>query len=408
MENLTEKTVIIILAGGKGSRLGQLTGHRAKPAVPFAGKYRMIDFVLSNCLHSGLNKIIVPTQYKSQSLTDHLDEWRHNFILEKGESLRAVQPQARTTPDLEPYTGTADAVYENLYSVQRFKPEIDLILAGDHVYKMDYRDLILFHQGKQAELTIAALETNDKDLAKRSGVLSIDEKGRVIGFEEKPREPKSIPGRPGVHLISMGIYIFNHKVMAEELVSDATSPRSQHDFGKNIIPKMVQGSRNVFAFQFQGYWRDIGTTDAYYAAHMDLVSVVPEFNLYDEAWPWLTFGKQRPPTKVVFDERVKNSIIGEGCMIDRGEIHGSVISPGVKIGMDVQIVNSVIMENVIIGAGSRVVKAIIDKKNNIPAGSIIEAGNIRYEGEQKGKIELTPSGIVVMPRYFEPWEEVES
>ncbi|MDO8574584.1 MAG: sugar phosphate nucleotidyltransferase [bacterium] len=408
MEGLAEKTVVIILAGGKGSRLGQLTGHRAKPAVPFAGKFRMIDFVLSNCLHSGLNRIIVPTQYKSLSLTDHLDEWRRNFILEKGESLRAVQPQARTTSDLEPYTGTADAVYENLYSVLRFKPEIDLILAGDHIYKMDYRDLILFHQQKQAELTIAALETDDRDLAKRSGVLSIDESGKVIDFEEKPREPKSIPGKPGRFLISMGIYVFNHKMMVEELTNDAANLKSQHDFGKNIIPKMIKESRNVFAFQFQGYWLDIGTIDAYYAAQMDLVSVVPQFNLYDETWPWLTFGKQRPPTKIVFDERIKNSVISEGCFFDRGEIRGSVISPGVKIGMDAQIIDSVLLEEVVVGAGSRIVKTIIDKNNRIPKGSVIEMGNIKFDGENKTNIEVTPSGIVVIPRYFEPYEEIES
>lgn len=309
---------------------------------------------------------------------------------------------------MEPYVGTADAVYENLYSVLRFKPEIDLILAGDHVYKMDYRDLISFHQEKQAELTIAALETDDRDLAKRSGVLSINENKKLIGFEEKPREPKTIPGKPDRFLISMGIYAFRHQTMVEELISDAANPRSQHDFGKNIIPKMVGEGRNVFAFQFQGYWRDIGTIDAYYDAQMDLVSVVPEFNLYDKSWPWLTFGEQRPPTKIVFDERIKNSIISEGCIIDRGEIQGSIISPGVTVAMDAQIINSVILENVTIGARARIVKTIIDKKNNIPSGSIIEAGNIKYEGEQKEKIEMTPSGIVVIPRYFEPWEEIES
>lgn len=408
MEEFSEKTVVIILAGGKGSRLGQLTGHRAKPALSFAGKFRMIDFMLSNCLNSRLNRIIVPTQYKSLSLTDHLDEWKHNFILEKGESLRAVQPQARTTPELEPYAGNADAVYENLYSVFRFKPEIDLILSGDHIYKMDYRELIGFHQHEEAAMTIAALETDDRELAKRSGVLLVDDNQKVVGFEEKPREPKPLPQKPGKFLISMGVYIFNHKAMVEELVSDAKNPRSQHDFGKNIIPKMIGEGRSVFAFQFKGYWRDIGTTDAYYAAQMDLVSVTPDFNLYDESWPWLTFGKQRPPSKVVFDERIKNSIIGEGCIIDRGEIYGSVISPGVKIGMDVQIINSVIMEDVVIGAGTKIIRAIIDKKNVIPPRSFIEANNIRCEGLCLDDVEVTPSGVVVLPRHFEPWEEVES
>lgn len=407
MEEFARKTVVIILAGGKGERLGSLTGHRAKPAVPFAGRFRMIDFVLSNCVHSGLNKIIVPTQYRSLSLTDHLDEWKRNFIIERGEALKAVQPQGRTTPELEPYFGTADAVYENLYSVIRFKPELDLILAGDHIYKMDYRHLISSHLETQADLTVAALETTNKDSAIRSGVLLTDHNKQIFGFEEKPQEPKSIPDKPGTFLISMGIYVFNHKVMVEELISDAENPASKHDFGRNIIPKMVSRQRKVFAFPFKGYWRDIGTIDAYYAAQMDLVSMVPEFNLYDDSWPWLTFGKQRPSAKFVFDERIKKSIISEGCIIDRGEIQGSILSPGVKVGMDAQIIDSVILDDVTVGAGARIIKAIIDKKNPIPPGSNIEAGNIKLEGGQKEKIEITPSGIIMVPRYFEPGEEVE-
>jgi glucose-1-phosphate adenylyltransferase len=362
MEEIAQKTVAIILAGGKGSRLGQLTEHRAKSAVSFAGKYRMIDFVMSNCLHSGLQKIIVPTQYKSSSLTDHLDEWKPIFIREKGESLKMIQPQARTTEELEPYTGTADAVYENLFYMPRFRPELDLILAGDHIDKMDYRDLIFFHQKKQAELTIAVVKTEDREVAKRSGVLTIDKNQKVIGFKEKPQEPKSVPNKPGTFLVSMGIYVFDHKIMVEELIRDAEDPESNHDFGKDIIPKMIREEKRIFSYLFKGYWRDIGTIDAYYEAQMDLVSIIPKFNLYDEAWPWLTFGKQRPPAKVVFDERIKNSIISEGCIIDRGEIHGSILSPGVKVEIDAHIINSVIMEDVTIGAGARIVRAIIDKK----------------------------------------------
>lgn len=405
MEELAKKTVAIILAGGKGERLDPLTGHRAKPAVPFAGRFRMIDFVLSNCLHSGLNKIIIPTQYRSLSLTDHLDEWKRNFIIERGEVLKAVQPQGRTTLELEPYLGTADAVYENLYSVIRFKPEIDLILSGDHIYRMDYRNLIFSHLENQAEITVAALETTDRDSVIRSGVLLTDQNSRIVGFKEKPKEPKSIPNKPGIFLISMGIYVFNHKVLVEELISDAENPASMHDFGRNIIPKMVREGGKVFAFPFKGYWRDIGTIDAYYAAQMDLVSTVPEFNLYDDSWPWLTFSKQRPSTKFVFDERIKKSIISEGCIIDRGEIHGSILSPGVKVGIDAQIIDSVILDDVTVEAGARIVRAIVDKKNTIPPGSNIEAGNIRFEGGQKEKIEVTPSGIVIVPRYFEPGEK---
>lgn len=401
MEELLKKTLVIILAGGKGERLGPLTGHRAKPAVPFAGRFRMIDFVLSNCLYSGLFKILVPTQYRSSSLIDHIDEWKRNFVIERGEALKVVQPQGRTTPELEPYLGTADAVYENLYSVERFNPELDLILAGDHVYKMDYRELIFSHLKNQAELTIAALETTDRDSAKRSGVLQTDKNNQIIGFEEKPQEPKSIPNKPDKFLISTGIYVFNHKILTEELISDAEDSESMHDFGSNIIPGMISKKKNVFAFPFKGYWRDIGTIDAYYEAQMDLVSIMPEFNLYDDTWPWLTFGKQRPSTKFVFDERIKRSIISEGCIIDRGEISGSILSPGVKVGMDSQIIDSIILEDVTIGAGTKIVRAIVDKGNLIPPNSNIEAGKIILKGEQKENIEVTPSGIVIVPR-FEP------
>jgi len=394
-----KKTVVIILAGGKGERLGSLTGHRAKPAVSFAGRFRTIDFVLSNCLHSGLNKIIIPTQYKSLSLTDHLDEWKRNFVIERGEALKTVQPQGRTTKELEPYLGTADAVYENLYSVTKLNPEIDLILAGDHVYKMDYRKLISFHLENQAELTVAALETTDRDSATRSGVLLTDQDNRIIGFEEKPQRPKSIPNKPGTFFISTGIYVFNHKVLVEELVTDAEDSSSTHDFGRDIIPKILSKKLKAFAFPFKGYWRDIGTIDAYYEAQMNLVSMEPEFNLYDEDWPWLTFGKQRPATKFVFDERIRRSIISEGCIIDRGEISGSIISPGVKVGMDAQIIDSVIFDDVTVGAGSRIVRAIIDSDNPIPPDSIIEAGNIRLKMKHRENIEVTASGIVVVPRF---------
>jgi glucose-1-phosphate adenylyltransferase len=408
MEELVKNTVVIILAGGKGERLGQLTGHRAKPAVPFAGRYRMIDFVLSNCLHSGLSRIIVPTQYKSLSLTDHIDEWNHVFSIERGEFLKAVQPQGRTTLELEPYAGTADAVYQNLFSVFRSKSELNLILAGDHIYEMDYRDLISHHLENRADSTVGSLETNDIGLARRSGVLVVDENLQIVGFEEKPQNPKSIPGKPGTFLISMGIYVFNHKIMIEEVTADAKNPRSRHDFGKDIIPKIIKDGRKVFSFPFKGYWMDIGTIDAYYEAQMDLVSPLPKFNIYEEdKWPWLTFGKQWPPSKYVFDERIKSSLICDGCIIDRGEIHNSIISSGVKIGMDAQVINSVIMEKVVIESGAKVVRAIIDKKNIIPQGSIIEVGNMRYEGEQKEKIEITPSGIVVVPRHFDPDEDIE-
>ncbi|KKT16366.1 MAG: hypothetical protein A2654_00790 [Candidatus Nealsonbacteria bacterium RIFCSPHIGHO2_01_FULL_43_31] len=418
MEEFTEKIVVIILAGGKGERLsvvgengvirGQLTEYRAKTSLSFAGKYRMADIVLSNCWNSKLYKIFVLTQYKSQTLYRHIAQWQPKFIPERGDCLEIIQPQAWTTPELEPYSGTADAVYENLFWIQNLKPELVLVLSSDHVYKMDYRDLILFHRKRQAELTVVAKETDDRESAKRSGVLQVDQDYKVIGFEEKPREPKSIPGKPGTFLISMGIYVFNHKAMAKVLKADAADVGSKHDFGHNIIPKMVAEDREVFAFPFKGYWQDIGTIDSYHAAQMDLVSTLPQFNLYDKEWPWWTFGEQWPPGKIVFHGTIKNLLYCEGCIIDRAEIYSSVISPGVKIGMDARISNSVIMEGVTIEPRAVVNRGIIDKDNVIPADAVIEAGRMNYEGVQKDKIGITPSGIVVMPRYLKPGEEAKS
>ncbi|MBI2626523.1 MAG: NTP transferase domain-containing protein [Candidatus Nealsonbacteria bacterium] len=390
---LTDSTTTLILAGGAGERLRPLTEHRAKPAVSFGGKYRIIDFVLSNCLHSRLRRIFALPQYEPVSLEGHLNSWSRIFSTEMGEYLQILSPRSQADHALEPYDGTADAVLQNIKYLIRERPEYVLILAGDQIYKMDYRELIAFHHERKADLTIAAAQV-DSESAKRSGVIEAGEKQKVVGFEEKPENPKS-------SLVSMSVYVFSFKMLIEELEADAKDPRSKHDFGKNIIPKMLGKRRGIFVFplidketQKPGYWRDLGTTESYHEASMDLCSVKPEFNLYDENWFWRTTIRQLPPAKTVFRSEVKESIICEGCVIDDAGIYRSILSPEVTVGRGVSISNSIIMRGVKIGDGARINKAIIDKENVIPAGSIIEAGAMRYDGEYT----VTPSGIVAIGR----------
>ncbi len=392
------KTVVILLAGGKGERLLPLTEHRAKPAVPFGGKWRVVDFVLSNCLHSGLHKIIVPTQYKSASLGDHLGlGWGYIFVNERGERLTSIQPQQRTTKNLKPYEGTADAVFENIHSLRKVKPELILILAGDHIYRMDYGDLIKFHREKEAVLTISALEVKREAASGSFGVLSVDENNRAVEFQEKPKDPKPLPYDSEKCLASMGVYVFDPKTMVKELAEDANDPKSKHDFGKDIIPKMIEKKDKVFVFPFRGYWKDVGTIDEYYLANMDLASVVPQLNLYDNDWRWLTSERKLPPAKIVFKAEIRESIISEGCVIDDAQVYNSIISPEVKIGTNSYVSGSIIFDNVIVGNNVQIEKAIIDKENIIPDGSVIKAGNMKYDG----KTEITPSGIVIIPRHYD-------
>ncbi len=406
MEELCGKTVVIVLAGGRGERLLSLTEHRAKPAVTFGGKYRIIDFVLSNCVNSGLSKILVTVQYKFDSLVRHLNLGWNIFTPEKGEYLRILPPQMRVSNGW--YQGTADAVYQNIYSLRADQPRYVLILSGDQIYRMDYRELLWFHRKKKADLTIAAVES-DREIAQRSGVLEIDEEFRVIGFEEKPAEPKSLPNQPDRFLVSMGDYVFNSRELIEGLETDMADENSVHDFSRSIIPKMFRGGKNIFVFPFKnnktgetGYWRDVGTIEDFFRTNMDLVGIKPRFNLYDRDWPWRVFQKQFPPAKIVFSERVKQSIISEGCIVDEGEIIRSILSPGVKVGKNTQVIDSIVMDEVVIEDGARIIRAIIDKENIIPAGSVVEAGNMKYEG----KHEIVPSEsgeIVLLPRHFVEW-----
>jgi glucose-1-phosphate adenylyltransferase len=395
-KDLLEKTTTLILAGGKGERLMSLTEHRAKPAVIFGGRYRIIDFVLSNCLNSGLSKIFVIVQYKFDSLVRHLDYgWKNIFSTERNEYLRVLPPQMRVGDNW--YQGTADAVFQNLYSIRRDKPEYVLILSGDQIYKMNYLYLLYFHCYLASSVTIAATEV-DVESAKRFGVLQVNENMEVIGFEEKPKKPKTIPNSDGKCLVSMGIYVFYSDVLAEELEQDMNDKNSHHDFGKDIIPRMLKQGKRIVAYTFHNpcYWRDVGTIDDYFKTSMDLFEQNPPFNLYDENWPWRTFQKQRPPTKITLRSDIREAIISEGCVIDESEIVRSILSPGVKIGKKSQIIESIIMDDVIIEENSIVFKAIIDKNNIIPANSMIESNNMMYNNT----FTTTPSGIVIVPRHF--------
>ena len=393
-----DKIFTIILAGGQGERLYPLTKDRAKPAVPFGGIYRIIDFTLSNCLNSGLRKIVVLTQYKSFSLDKHLRLGWNIFNNELNEYIEQIPPQQRISDQW--YQGTADAVYQNIYTLEKEQPEIVLILSGDHIYKMDYSNMVLFHQENEADITVACMEVPINE-GKRFGVIKTNEENRIIGFQEKPSEPIPSPNNPEAALASMGIYLFNTRTLVKAVIDDAKQ-NTNHDFGKNIIPGMIQLKR-VYAYPFadeNNYWRDIGTLDAYWEANMDLVQASPEFNLYDKDWPIRTHKKQYPPAKTVFDKNIPdgrtdmilNSTISEGCIIIGAKVEGCVLSPDVRVDSNSEIYDSVIMESVRIGKNVKIRKAIIDKYVNIPDNM-----KIGYNLEEDTKhFTVTSSGIVVV------------
>ena len=394
----------MILAGGKGERLHPLTIHRAKPAVPFGGIYRIVDFTLSNCINSGIRKIAVLPQYKSLSLDKHLRLAWNFFSGELNEYIISVPPQQRVGDRW--YQGTADAIYQNIYMIEKDAPDHLLVLAGDHIYKMDYAEMFRFHKEKQADAPVAAIEM-PRIMASSFGVIEVDEDCRIIGFEEKPKDPKHIPGRPDLAFASMGIYLFNTKKAIEHLEFDALHDTA-HDFGKNIIPQMFKTDR-VCAYNFKDenkkeakYWRDVGTIDAYWEANMDLVSVDPQLNLYDKAWPIRTYQAQNPPAKFVFAQEKKggrlgialDSIVAHGCIVSGGRVQNSVLSPNVRVNSYSEVRDSILMENVDIGRHCRIRKAIIDKDVTIPARS-----EIGYDHEEdKKRYYVTPSGIVVIAK----------
>ncbi len=405
----------IVLAGGRGERLYPLTQDRAKPAVPFGGKYRIIDFVLSNLVNSGIYAIYVLTQFKSQSLMEHLDlAWRlSDFFQDR--FITAVPAQMRTGEGW--YQGTADSVYQNLYLIRRHSPRIVAIFGADHVYRMNIEQMLKEHRDKRAEVTIATLPVKIEE-ASQFGVLEVDSDWRVIGFEEKPERPKPIPGEPDFALVSMGNYLFNADVLIQALSADSNRPSSHHDFGRDVLPSLL-GHRRLHGYDFRknriphplkgeepSYWRDLGTIEAYYEANMDLRAVDPSFNLYNRSWPIRTAGYGDPPAKFVFDYEGRsgiavNSIVGEGTIISGSAIRASVIGRNVRIHSYGQIEECILMDWVEIGRGCRVRRAIIDKFNVIPPGAEIGYDPVK----DRERYFVSESGIVVIPRVRErgPW-----
>ena len=381
-EKIIKKTLVFLLAGGKGQRLYPLTEERVKPAVPFGGKYRIIDFTLSNCVNSGLRKILVVTQYKSASLSRHLAlGW--GFLSDRfSEYITDIPPQQRLGERW--YVGTADAVYQNLYFVEREESEYVLILSGDHIYKMDYREMLEFHIEHKAEITIGAVLVK-KERSKSFGIMQVDSNGKVVDFREKPKNPFTLPDLPDYSLASMGIYIFNRETLNKLLAHDAKIQNSSHDFGKDIIPFAISNKNKVFSYRFvdknnkQGYWQDVGTIDSFYNANMDLLSSLPKLNLYDKSWPFFTHARQFPPAKFTFKEidgekifgYAKDSLIADGVIVEGGTILHSVIFPKVRIGVKSSIEDSVIFNNTNIGGNTRIKKTIIDKRVFVPDLSLI-------------------------------------
>ncbi len=394
-------TIVMLLAGGQGERLYPLTRDRAKPAVPFGGPYRIIDFTLSNCLNSGLRRINVLVQYKSASLNEHIARGWSLFNAELGEYIRTTPPQQRTGA-AEWYKGTADAIYQNIYALDRERPKLVLILSGDHIYKMDYRAFLNTHADKKADLTVSCLEV-EKKFAHELGVAEVDSDLRIVGFHEKSQDPPEIPGKPGWCFASMGVYAFGTETLVREVVRDAKR-HSSHDFGKNIIPEMIKTHR-VFAYNFAAskwgrYWRDIGILDAYWQANMDLVGVEPPFNLYDREWPVRTGQPQMSPAKFVLDEpdgrrgTAVSSMISSGCIISGATVKRSVLGPGVHVHSYSEIENSIIFDGVDIGRGCRIRNTIIDKGVKVPPGE-----KIGYDPQgDRARFTVTAGGVVAVPK----------
>ncbi len=403
---MQDDTLTVILAGGHGSRLKPLTLDRAKPAVPFGGKYRIIDFTLVNCLHSGLRRILVLTQYKSHSLQKHLRDGWSLFNPELGEFITAVPPQMRTGDSW--YGGTADAVYQNLYMIKRSGAERVLILSGDHIYRMDYAAMLAFHEEHTADVTVGCMEV-DLNEARQFGVMSVDAEGRIVRFEEKPEQPQSIPGDDGKALVSMGIYVFSVDLLLDVLEEDNRREESKHDFGMDIIPRLVSGGK-VFAYRFGGesgrvspdrYWRDVGTLDSYYEANMGLLDPVPSLDLYQPDWPIRTYQSQYPPVRTVPGDSGSegifiNSIAAGGVVIAGGSVQHSILFPRVTVGDEAVIHDSILFNNVVVGEGARLDRCIIDKDVKIPPGE-----SIGFDSERDAaRFTVSEKGIVVVPKGY--------
>ena len=406
VSQLTRNTFALILAGGRGSRLHELTDFRAKPAVPFGGKFRIIDFTLSNCVNSGVRRVGVATQYKSQSLIRHLQlGW--SFLDGRLNEFIEIMPAQQQSDEEHWYQGTADAVFQNLREIRHARPEYVLILSGDHIYRMDYGRVLAAHVARQADLTVACIEV-PLDEASSFGVMSVNDEGRVLEFTEKPAQPQAMPGDPTKALASMGIYVFNANFLYEQLLRDADDPKSSHDFGKDVIPHCVKRYR-TFAQNFAescvaepgkpAYWRDVGTLDAYWAANMDLVQVTPDLNLYAENWPIWTWQPQTPPAKFVFDDDTRrgkavDSMVSGGCIVSGATVRRSMLFSGVHVHSFANIEDSMLLPNVQVGRNCVVKKCIIDKNSVLPEGTVI---GLDPEQDKK-RFRVTDSGITLVTK----------
>jgi glucose-1-phosphate adenylyltransferase len=399
-----ENVLAILLAGGAGERLSPLTLNTAKPAVPFGGIYRIIDFTLSNCINSDIRRILVLTQYKALDLIRHIRDGWTILSPELGEYIEVIPPMKRVHEDW--YLGTADACFQNIQTIAVEAPEHCLILAGDHIYKMNYHEMVACHRQHQADITIATIQIAPEE-AGRFGVVEIDKDHHITGFEEKPQHGNPFKSifNPEMVSASMGVYLFNTPVMLRALMEDAEDPNSSHDFGRDVIPRMIQKAR-VIAYDFTDlnaktakYWRDVGTLEAYYEANMDLIAVVPEFNLYDKRWPIRTNMHQMPPAKFVFAQEGRrmgvaiDSIVSGGCIVSGGRVVRSILSPGVRINSYCEVESSIVMHNAEIGRYSRIRRAIIAPNVKVPESSVI--GYDLQEDRAKGYT-ITDSGIVVI------------
>jgi glucose-1-phosphate adenylyltransferase len=400
MENL----IAILLAGGAGERLYPLTKDIAKPAVPFGGAYRIIDFTLSNCINSDVRRIFVLTQYKSLELTRHIRDGWNILPAELGEFIEVIPPMKRVHDDW--YQGTADAVFQNFQSIEVENPEHTLVLSGDHIYKMNYREMVDWHRRHNADVTIATIRVPAEE-AWRFGVAEIESDYRIVGFEEKPQHgnPRRSPFDPNMVSASMGVYVFKTEVLLRALHEDAQNPNSAHDFGKDVIPCSLDRAR-VIAYDFHDmnakqalYWRDVGTLDAYYEANMDLVAVTPEFNLYDQRWPIRTKVTQQPPAKFVFAQEGRrmgvavDSVVSAGCIVSGGRVLHSVLSPGVRVNSYCEVEYSILMPSTEIGRYSRIRRAIINTNVKIPESSVI---GYDLDADRAAGYQITDAGIVVV------------
>ena len=399
---LTRDTLALILAGGKGSRLHELTDWRAKPAMYFGGKYRIIDFALSNCVNSGIRRMGVLTQYKAHSLIRHLVHGWSRFQAGRQEFVEILPASQRVGGEW--YRGTADAVYQNLDIIRTHGPSHVLILSGDHIYKMDYGSFLAEHAERDSDMTVSCFEMPIEEAAGQMGVMTVDENWRVIAFDEKPEKPNPVPGKPGICLASMGNYIFNTEFLYEQVIKDADTPGTQHDFGRNIIPSIIEDYR-VYAYPFrdpktkeQAYWRDVGTLDAFWEANMELVSVTPQLNLYDRRWPIYTHQWQSPPAKFVHDEQDRRgsavqSMVSGGCVVSGAEIRSSLLFSNVMVDSYSSVTDSVVLPGTRIANNCHLNRCIVDAGSDIPDGMVI--GKDPDEDRERG-FRVTKKGITLV------------